>query len=545
MATQELDLVKFLMQRYGKMQSDRAPFENDWMDIRDLVRPISVGYHKMSGTYVTLRTEFMYDGTAPDALEQLAAALHSYLTNPAERFFELEIDGNFEVTQDPDALAWLELVSDIIYDSYRREDVMLNTALHEVFLDIGSFGTAILNQEWSSKINDILFSSKPISDCYLLENSENRVDTVYRKVVWTKRQLAQEFGEPLPPLIEKEKNQDKWFDILHCVYPRDDRDPKNPSKLNKKFASVWICTTTNELLKIDGYDSMCYHTPRWTKLSGEIYGRGPAKKCLPDIKMLNAMEKTLLKAGQKAVDPPTVIADEGFLLPIRTSPGALIFKEAGTENPEPLKFEGNLPWGLEQANGKREFIQKCFYADWIKMEKQNVEMTAYEVADRREEKLRMMAPMLGRLASELLGPMIARSYFLLSEHARIPLAPPTIQGRKLKVGYMSPASRAQTGVKAVAMGRFIQELIPMLQIDPGIMDAVDMDKYVQALAIARGTPRIILRSSDAIAQMRDQRQKQQAMQQLAQIAEPASKAVKNLADAQKSGGGGGLPGLGQ
>jgi len=532
---QPVPLVQFLIMRYEKLQSDRAPFENDWMDIRDLVRPISVGYHKMSGTYVTLRTEFMYDGTAPDALEQLAAALHSYLTNPAERFFELEVEGNFDATQDPDALEWLERCSDIIYDSYKREDVMLNTALHEVFLDIGSFGTAIMGQEWSQNNQDLIFSSKPISDCYLLENAEGRVDTIYRKTVWTKRQLEQEFGD-LPPDIMKEKNADKAFDVLHCVYPRTDRNPVNPSKLNKKFASVWICTTTKELLREDGYDTLCYHTPRWTKLSGEVYGRSPAKKCLPDIKMLNAMEKTLLKAGQKAVDPPTVIQDEGFLLPIRTTPGALIYKEAGTEDPMPLKFEGNLPWGLEQANGKREFINKCFYADWIKMEKQNVEMTAYEVADRREEKLRMMAPMLGRLASELLGPMIQRSYYLLNNHGRIPLAPATIQGKRLKVGYMSPASRAQTGVKAMAMGRFISELIPLLQINPGIMDAVDFDKYVQALAIARGTPRIILRGADEIAELRDVRNKQQAVQQLTQIAEPASKAVKNLADAQKSGG---------
>jgi hypothetical protein len=263
---------------------------------------------------------------------------------------------------------------------------------------------------------------------------------------------------------------------------------------------------------------------------------------LPDIKMINSMERTLLKAGQKVVDPPLQATDEGFLLPIRTEPGAIIFREAGTEPIEPLLTQANLPWGLEQANQKREFIEKCFYSEWIKMRKENVEMTAYEVADRREEKLRLMAPMLGRLVSELHGPMIQRSYMLLNQHRRIPPAPASLSGKFMKVEYMSAASRAQTGVKAVSMGRYIQELLPAAQVNPEVMDVVNWDKYARELAKARGTPVIILRSDQEIQDLRQARGQQQAAQQIAQVAEPASKAVKNLADAQSKGGGG-IPGL--
>lgn len=169
-------------------------------------------------------------------------------------------------------------------------------------------------------------------------------------------------------------------------------------------------------------------------------------------------------------------------------------------------------------------------------------MTAYEVQDRREEKLRLMAPMLGRMVSELHGPMIARSYNLLLAHGKIPQAPPTMSGRTLKVGYRSPASRAQLGVKAFSMGRYLQEILPYAQVDPGIMDAVDMDIFAQQLAMARGTPRIILRSQEDIDQVRSQRQQTQAASQAAQIALPASQSVKNLADAASKGGLPGLPG---
>jgi len=523
-----------IIRKYSQLQSDRYGHETDWNDIRNLVRPVSLGINRTTGKYVYVRTEAMYDGTAPEALEELASALHSYLSNPTERWFELSVDSDHEANMDPDILLWLETVADIIYDSYCREHVMLNQSLHEAYMDVGAFGNGCINQEWSWRNNDILFSAKPVADCFIQENSEGIVDTMYRRVKWSLRQVKQEFPG-LPPRLSKETNEEKDFEILHAIFPRTDAIPGNPGENSKAFASVWLCVTTKELLKVGGYDQFPYHWPRWAKLAGEVYGRGPAKKCLPDIKMLNSMEKTLLKAGQKAVDPPIVVDNEGFLLPLRTSPGALIFKEPGTEHPEPLIFSGNLPWGLEQANQKREFIRNCFYADWIRMEKANKEMTAYEVADRREEKLRLLAPMLGRLVSELHGPMIKRTYALLNDHGRIPLAPQQLQGKRVKIGYTSPASRAQTGVKALQMSRFIQELIPLVQLAPDILDVVDIDRYAQELALARGTPRIILRSPEAVTAIRQSRQQQQQMAQMAQVAEPVTKSIKNLADARDKG----------
>jgi DNA-binding ferritin-like protein len=64
------------------------------------------------------------------------------------------------------------------------------------------------------------------------------------------------------------------------------------------------------------------------------------------------------------------------------------------------------------------------------------------------------------------------------------------------------------------------------------MDAVDLDKVAEQLAIARGTPRTILRSPEERAKIREAKQQMQAAAQMADIAEPASKAVKNIADAQ-------------
>jgi len=411
-------------------------------------------------------------------------------------------------------------------------------ALHEAYMDLGSFGTCVLNQEWDADFGGIIFAARPLQMCYFTEDSRGRIDTVCRYFAWSVRQLKQEFGELPAGILKYADDPDKLIDVVHWVGPRVDRDVAKVNAKNKPIASIWISLTTHETLLESGYDGFPYHVARWTKLAGEVYGRGPAKKCLPDIKMLNQMEKTILKAGQKQVDPPLILRNDAFMLPIATSPGSMIFKEDEESQIVPLETKGNLPWGEEKAEQKRKFINQCFYADWIKMEKENVEMTAYEVQDRRDEKLRLLAPIFGRLIGELHGPMIARSYTLLNSHGRIPRAPGMIAKAKLKVGYLSPAAMAQSGAKATVISRYLNDLSPMAQINPDIMDAVDLDKAAQVLAIARGVPRIILRGPEELKQLRAQKQQAQAAQQAAQTAEPISKSVKNLADASAKSPGG-------
>ncbi|UOF78053.1 head to tail connecting protein [Caudoviricetes sp.] len=528
------DTVTHILKRYEDAQAKRQPFDADWTSIRDFVRPVTVSFNKTTGQFTSVRPETMYDGTASDALEELAAALHSYMTSSAERWFELQIHGTPKNKLSYDELAWLEECTNIIYSYYQRDDCNLYASLHEVYLDLGSYGTACLNQEWDSDTGGFVFTAHPLAHSYFLENSKGRVDTMFNCRTWTLRQLKQEFGKLTPELM-KINNDEKAVEVIHYVGPRTDR-PIGASPTRKAFASIWIVVSTKEIIHESGYDTFPYHCPRWTKLSGEFYGRGPARRCLPDIKMLNAMEKTTLKAGQKQVDPPLVLANEGFLLPIRTSPGSLIFKEDEERQITPLEMKGNLPWAEDKMEQKRDFIRRCFFNDWIRREKKKREQSATEIMDDRDEMLRLFSPILGRITNELHGPMVARSYYLLDERRKLPMAPQSLENRRLSVGYTSAAARAQIGSIANQISQFLQDLIPMAQVDPSIMDAVDMDIVAQELAIARGTPRTILRSPEALKALRQQKQAMQSAQQLSEIAEPASKAVKNIADAQQAGG---------
>jgi hypothetical protein len=522
-----------VLQRWDQLKAARLVYEPQWEDIQKLVRVNATTLYKSQEG--DRRFDGIFDGTAVESLEQLAAGCHSYLTNPAERWFELTIERMHEIRDDPQALLWLERVSDIIYDAYKQAGANFNGAFCEGYLDMGAFGHCIIMQE-KDYDTCILFRAYPVADCWIAENSRSMVDTLFRQFKWTGRQIREEWPDA-PEDFSKKENIDKEFCCVHAVFPRKDRDVMKVNASNKAFASVYVCAEMKCTLSEGGYDEFPYHVPRWFKLSNERYGRSPAMKCLPDIRMLNRMEITTLRAGQKAVDPALVVSDDGFLLPIKTHPGAIIFKEPMAPEIQVLETKANLPWAEEKAEQKRNAIRQAFHVDWLKLEKDNQEMTAFEVQDRRDEKLRMLTPMLSRLHGELLEPALRRTYNLLNERGYIPPAPASLRNKKLQVSYVHTAAKAQAGTKAVNIGRFFNDIAPIMQLRPDAADSVNFDAAVTELALARGTTRRIIRTPEEVATTRANNQKQQQLATLAGAAEPASKAVLNLAKAKEAGGG--------
>lgn len=524
-----------LLQRHEQMRSERSPYESNWQDVVLLVRSGTSDFHS-SFTPSLTRTEHIYDGTAPRSLVELANGLHSHLSSASERWFACEVEDMNSLEHDAEALMWLEDVADIIYDEYSNPSVRLNPSLNENYLDIGAFGWSIVNQEWNPEAQHLNFRAFPTADCWIEEDAYGKVNRLHREVTMTKRQLIEMFGEEaLPQKVKEDQSPSRKWCIIHAVYPRDKRDTANYTPGNMRFASCWICKEPAATLKESGYNSFPYHVPRWTKLAKEVYGRGPGVNCLPDIRMLNRMEYTIIRAAQKIVDPPIQMPNDGFMPQVKLNPGAVIYHEPGVERAEALETKANIPIGLELSDQRREAIRQGFYTPFLRLREKNAEQTAYEIQEMVDEQLRMMEPMFGNLQSELLGPMLHRSYELLNEHGRIPPAPESLQGRRLKVTYISPAARAQRGRKAIGIRRFFESVVPFAQVQPAAMDAVDFDGAMQELAWVQGVSRKAINSPEKIAEIRAKRQQDKELAQLTEAAEPVSKSVLNIAQAQEAG----------
>jgi hypothetical protein len=178
---------------------------------------------------------------------------------------------------------------------------------------------------------------------------------------------------------------------------------------------------------------------------------------------------------------------------------------------------------------------RSFYGDWVKWNQKTERQSAYEVSELVDQQLRKMGGIVGRLQGETHGPLIERSYELMMERQKFPPAPPMLEGREIKIVYVSAAARAQMGTKLASMNRWLQNIIPIAQSKPEIMDVINASGWANAAARYTGVPRGVINSPDQIQQIQADREQQAQMQQIAGAAEPASKAIKNLAEAQQMG----------
>lgn len=543
---EDKSMGRMVIEAFNRVKTLRTTWDTNLQDLKELVR-CDTGNFNRSGTPGDRRHDNVFDGTAVDACEEFASGVHAYLSSPTERWFELGIASIKKevLLKDEEATRWLDVVSDIIYDAFSDTRSNFNTTLHETYLDLGAFGTGVVNVEWNDEDKHVIFRNDSLAEFFFEENAKGKIDAIWQYFEMTGQQICDEFEEDgLMGSTDLYRdccipsNRNTKYKMVRMVAPRNTYSMEMMPSMNKPWCSIVVSEKFLSVCRNKGYDSFPYAVSRWVKIGGEVYGRSPAMKCLPDIMSLQTMERTLLKAGQKAVDPPMIFPDDGFLEPLSTAPGSIMYKEVGAEKAEALEFKGNLNFGIEQCTQKREYIRKCFHSEWFKRFKKNREQSATEVLDDRDEMLRMLAPMLGRQQSELLGPIIQRVYTLMHLRGYFPQAPASLQKQRLVITYISPAARAQQGVKADRVSRFMQDLVPIAQVDPSVMDAVKMDEMVRVYADARGIPRIVLRSLQEVAQMRDARQQQQQMTQAAQVAEPASKSLLNIAQATAASGGG-------
>ena len=512
------DLTKGLLSRFDRLQGQRENWETHWQEVADYMQPRRADVTKRRARG-DKRMEQVFDSSPIQAVELLAASLHGMLTNPSTPWFTLRFKDE-EIENDDEAKLWLEASTDAMYTAFNRSN--FQQEIFELYHDLITFGTAAMFIEEDD--DDIIkFSTRHINEVFIAENDKGRIDTIYRKFKISARAAIQKFGEAVSADVQTKAKKDPYeeIEILHAVYPRTDFNPKKKDKANMPFESVYMEYKNGNELSVGGFREFPFVVPRYLKASNEIYGRSPAMTALPDVKMLNEMSKTTIKAAQKQVDPPLLVPDDGFLLPVRTVPGGLNFYRSGTRDRiEPLNIGANNPLGLNMEQQRRESIRAVFYVNQLMMQ-QGPQMTATEVIQRNEEKMRLLGPVLGRLQSELLKPLIDRVFAVLLRNNMLPQAPEFLSGRDVEIEYVSPLAKAQKSTELQSIMRAVEILGSLANVAP-VFDYVNFDNLVKHLADIVGVPQKILKTQSQVNAERQQAQvQQQEMQQMQQLQQVA------------------------
>ena len=511
--------AKMILERYASLRTERQNWESHWQDVADYMLPRKADITK-NRSKGDKRHELIFDGTATHALELLAASLHGMLTNTVSPWFYLKYK-NDELNQEDEAIEWLEDCTKVLNQAFNRSN--FQQEIFELYHDLIAFGTAALFISEDDE-NELRFKNIHISEIFITENEKGNVDSLTRKFKMQAKNIYNAFPKiELPPELAKKFNEAPYdnINIIHSVYPSTEYG-------NNKYVSCYVHEDSGFLLSEKSFKDFPYAVPRYLKSSNETYGRSPAMNALPDVKMLNLMSKTSIKAAQKQIDPPLMVPDDGFMMPIRTVPGGLNYYRAGTrERIEPLNIGANNPVGIQMEEQRRDAIRQNFFVDQL-LSVQGPQMTATEVIQRNEEKMRILGPVLGRLQSELLQPLITRCFNILLRNNKFKEIPDFIGNQNIEIEYVSPLAKAQKTGELQALMRGIEVMGALQNVAP-VFDYIDTDNIVNYIKDVLGIPAKILKSKGEVQKIRAEKEQQMMQQQQAQqemqAAEIANKAA--------------------
>lgn len=523
-----------LLTRWGQLKTERATWWAHWKEISDNLLPRSGRFFVQDRNRGQRRHNTIYDNTGTRALRVLAAGMMSGMTSPARPWFRL-------ATADADLMKyapvklWLADVSTLMHAVFQRSNTY--RALHSMYEELGAFGTAasIVMPDFQNVIHHYPLTT---GEYCIATNWKGEVSTLYREFQKTVHELVAEFGidkvsQSVKSLYER-GSLDAWVTIIHAIEPRSDRDPGKRDAKNMAWRSVYFEQggKAGEVLRESGFRRFPALCPRWATSGGDIYGNSPGMEALGDIKQLQHEQLRKAMCIDYQTKPPLQVPTSMKNRDVETLPGGVSYVDmAGPNASIKTAFDVRLDLShlLADIQDVRGRIEGAFYADLFLMlaNQTDARMTATEVAERHEEKLLMLGPVLERLQNELLDPLIEMAFDAIMDAGIVPPPPDELQGHDINVELVSMLAQAQRAVGTNSIDRFVGNLGAVAQFKPEVLDKFDADQWADIYSDSLGLDPQIIVPADQVQALRQQRaQAQQQAQQAALMNQGADTAQK-------------------
>ncbi len=528
-----------LFTRWGQLKSERASWWAHWQEITTYLLPRNGRYFVQDRDKGWRRHNNIYDNTGTRALRVLGAGMMAGATSPARPWFRLAT-ADPELNKYQPVKVWLD-------DTTRRMQLVFqksNTyrALHSIYEELGAFGTdvSIVLPDFNNVIHHYTLTC---GEYCIATNYQGQVDTVYREYEKTVAEVVQEFGrENCSTTVRNMYDRgsfDQWVPIIHAIEPRSLRDTRKRDNLNMPYASYHfeVGGDNNKFLRESGFKVFPAVAPRWQTTGGDIYGNSPGMEALGDIKQLQHEQLRKAQAIDYQVRPPLQVPTSMKNRDVETLPGGVSFVDANTPQGgirSAFEVNLNLQYLLNDIMDCRERIRGAFYADLFLMlaNATDTRMTATEVAERHEEKLLMLGPVLERLHNELLSPLIDMTFTRMVEANVLMPPPPELQGMELSVEFVSMLAQAQRAIGTNSVDRFVGNLGVVAGMKPEVLDKFNGDAWVDAYADMLGVDPNMLVAGDQVSMIRDARNQALAAQAQADSMKQQAETARDLAAAK-------------
>jgi len=330
--------LALIMKRFDAAHNKRKNWESLWDECYDYALPQRGGF--TSGNLAGgERTQDIYDATAMDAADQLASSMLGNLTPTWSQWFGLKPGPDLTPEEAERLAPILEKAAKTIQDHFDRSNFAVE--IHQCYLDLIVGGTASLNFEESEigSFSAFKFSATPLTHIVLEEGENGYLNGAFRQLMLTLDQITSRYPEasiPQDVLKRATQNPQERFKILEAVLPE--------GLIHEYHALLMEDGDTPVLLSSGTFAQSPVISFRWLKSPGEIYGRSPVMKALPDIKTANKVVELILKNASIAVTGIWQADDDGVLNPanIELTPGSIIPKAIGSKGLQPLDMPGRF-----------------------------------------------------------------------------------------------------------------------------------------------------------------------------------------------------------
>lgn len=511
-----LENATLLDKRKEQLKARRTIVDETWRQCFRMTHPLrGAGFEAMGVVADTQQlasaarsaASELLDSTGTDSADTLASGLVSGSTPANSRW--LGYDAGDETDEER---RWLDETAEIQWENIHASNY--DAVAFDCMLDLVIAGMFPMFCD-EAPGGGYRFEQWALANSYFAASvAGGAVDTVFNEFPMSAEQAVNAYGES--NLSEKlrqlaKTKPDDQVTFVRCVYPRSGTPGYTQGKLarNLPIASVHYELDTKKVVRESGYHEQPIGVPRWNVIPGSVYAFGQVFKALPDLKTLNEVVRYDLANMDLAIAGMWGAVDDGVLdaRNLKVGPRKVVVM-AEKDNLWPLKPGSDFQIAALEIQRLQAAVRKLMMADQLEPQAQAGQpKTATEIVVRVELIRQLLGPVYGRMLSEYLQWLAARTFGLGYRAGIFSPAPRSLMKRVMSLRYMSPLARAQKAQDVVAMDRYEQAL--GLQVQAGLTDAADVyewDLSRRERAELLGVPAKLIPDQDVI----DERRKKKA-----------------------------------
>lgn len=534
------------------MDQERQNYFDEWRDISEFIQLRRGRYLQGKAGSATsrskprARTNKVLNEAATLASRTCGAGMLAGVSSPAMPWLKLKakIGGDDLSKYDWEVKAWLDIAEMYVYEVFSSSNYY--HVKQNGYRDMADFGQGpiLIDEDFENVIN--CYCSPP-GEYYLAVDHKGVVDTMYREMQFTTLQLMQKCfnngGVPREVRWSYDKgNYNDIWNVTSVHEPNYRQIVGEVGLLGRPYISMLYCDEVaddgnNAIMGLSGIHENPISAPRWDLQPGDVYATGPGSLALPTTKSLQILEKKKGQMVDKMAVPPTQGPDTGDKKKgiVNHMPGGHTTypsQSLGGANGRAISplYEVQGPQ-LQAVHAEEQILEnridKMYFVDLFlaTIESDRRQVTATEIAERHEEKLIALGPVLERTHYEGLNIDVKRVFGILMRHNVLPPPPESMAEARIEVEYTSTLAVAQKAVAAGPIERFAGFVGNLAGFFPDAADKMNVDSLIDEYADAIGVAGSVVNDNDKVEAARQQRaQQQQNMEGMAMAREGAETA---------------------